>query len=128
MLELFLSSFLLLQTTHPCDLPDQGVPTKGNAVGWCHDMKDDGGLTLSSLAFIININGSPLDIGTQNPIGNPSASGLYYFQYPLPGGYGRGSYPVFVTAYTNEGASLPSNVVTWQIGGPPNKPVKPRIP
>lgn len=125
MLSLLLA--LVLQITHPCDLPEQTTSTKGSTIGWCHDMKDDGGLIMQTIAFRVSINGVVTDLGEMLPIGNPSPSGMYYFQANLPNGLGRGLYPVYVTAYNNEGNSAPSNTVTWQIGGPPNKPTKPRI-
>lgn len=113
---------------HKCDEPEQTVATKGSKVGWCHDLKDADGFTVApnEVSFRLTINGAVTDLGPRTPLGNPSASGLYYFEVALPSAP-RGLYPVSVVAYNAEGTSPASNVVTWQVGGPPNKPIRPRI-
>jgi hypothetical protein len=114
---------------HPCDIPDQTVATKGNALGWCHDRKDaDGAAITGDIGFRVNLNGTFTDLGMMAPVGmSPNAAGLWYFQAPLPSGVARGTYPVYVVAYSAEGVSPASTTISWQIGGPPNRPVKPRI-
>ncbi len=115
------------QAVHPCDQPAQTTPAKGSRIGWCHDLRDDDGLSVSALGFKVSIAGALVDLGTMTPIGNPSAGGLYYFEAALPNGQPRGSFAVFVVAYNDEGVSAPSNAITWQRGGAPNKPTNPRI-
>lgn len=113
--------------THPCDLPDQTTATKGSKLGWCHDMKDGDGLLISgAMGFRVSVNGTMSDLGLLSPLGTPNATGLYYFEATLPNA-ARGLYPVAVLAYDAGGLSSPSVTISWQVGGPPNRPQKPRI-
>jgi hypothetical protein len=129
LLLLLLSAATVSAQTHPCDAPDQTVATKGSRLGWCHDRKDADGFAITqAIGWRVTVNGTVTDLGTMQPIGtSPNSAGLWYFEALLPTGQPRGTYPVFVTAYSAEGPSLPSTTISWQIGGPPNKPVKPRV-
>lgn len=120
-----------LAQTHPCDQAPQTVPTKGSKIGWCHDRKDVDNLLYAQgqLGFKIFLPGTVIDVGTAiTPIGAPSASGMWYFEFPVSSaGTGRGEYSVSVSAYSAEGESLPSTSIVWQIGGPPSIPKNPRV-
>lgn len=125
-----LSVNMAVAQQHPCDvtLPAPPVPTKGNVVGWCHDMRDDGGALLGSLGFKIVVDGQIRDVGVRTPIGGASPSGLFYFEAPLPLGLSRGDHQVNVIAVTpGEPDNVSTDYALWRIGGPANKPVKPRI-
>lgn len=124
-----LTPSLLSAQVHPCDQPDQTTATKGSKTGWCHDLKDADGFVVNAnaIGFRLSVAGVLTDLGARVPIGSPSQAGLYYFEASLPTATGRGLYPVYVEAYSAEGTSPPSTTITWQVGGPPNKPQKPRI-
>jgi hypothetical protein len=131
-----LAAFVLVASlevpiAHPCDavLPSPPVATKGSVVGWCHDMRDDSGLTFASLAFrLLLSNTQVVDLGAKTPLGAQNAEGLYYFEAPLPSGYGRGVYDVKIIVVTpGEPDSVSTDYALWQVGGPANKPQKPRI-
>lgn len=126
LLSLLLASFI--QAPHPCDVTVTTSATKGDKVGWCHDLKDNNDLSDPSIGFKLYINTTLTNLGSIPPIGPPSISGMYYFEVALPNGYSRGIYQVYLIAFNAEGDSSPSEVVGWQIGGPPNQPKKPRIP
>ena len=127
-LALLVSGPALAQPAHPCDAPAQLQPTKGNRLGWCHDLKDTDGDTVAaeSIWFLVSINGAVSNTGPLIPAKNPSASGRYYFEVGLPK-YPRGLYPIFVVAASAEGEAPPSNTVVWQVGGPPNAATAPTI-
>lgn len=132
-LMLFMSLFgrpVHAQAVHPCDLPPQTTPTKGNKIGWCHDLRDDDGLPVAIVAFKVYIADQNADLGVVAPVSQTqNAQGLYYFEAVLPAGYPRGSFPVFLTAYVpgEVGESAHSNTIVWQRGGPPNQPKNPHI-
>ena len=128
---LFLIATLDAGQAHPCDvvLPSPPVATKGNVVGWCHDMRDDNGYTFSSLGFRLLVNNAQvIELGVKTPLGSPNAEGLYYFEATLPNGYGRGIYDVkIVTVTPGEADTTSVDYALWQVGGPANKAQKPRI-
>jgi hypothetical protein len=114
--------------THPCDEPPQTTAQKGSKLGFCHDLKDAEGFGLAVPGFVLYIDTQPIDLGSSlTPIGNPSSTGLYYFEVSLPTNYSRGIYSVWLVAYNVEGQSSPSPTIQWQIGGPPTSPKGPRV-
>jgi len=116
---------------HPCDAAPQATPTKGSRVGWCHDRKDVENLLYQAgqLGFKIYYQNQIIDVGVSlQPIGSPSAAGLWYYEVPITNTLGgRGEWSIAVTAYSAEGESLPSTAIVWQIGGPPSVPKNPRV-
>ena len=108
---------------HPCDQPEQTTATKGTRIGWCVSAED---VTIPTWTLKVSAVLALVYDGL-SPLGAPSSAGLYYFEAPLPTGYGRGTYPVAVYGTSEEGDGPDSDVKLWQVGGRPGKPQKPRV-
>lgn len=109
---------------HPCDQPEQTVATKGGKIGFCVPVEDTQGVDWKVL---IN-NSSITTLAVSAPVSTPSSSGLYYLEGSLPtSGLSRGIYEVRVYGINPDGQGPASDAKLWQIGGPPQKPQKPRI-
>jgi hypothetical protein len=132
MLDLVLVALLSVPPQHPCDAILPTTAVKGSQVGFCHEMKDVDGLAIpaSALGFRVVLNtGATYDIGIISAQGAASSSGYFYFLGPLPSGLPRGVYIVAIQSYEVGGGASANSTDTaqWQVGGPPTKPVKPRI-
>lgn len=110
--------------THPCDVAPSLTATRGVKVGFCGSSVDETGTAVGSFNFRIFVNGQ-LAITWTNAtptVGSPNSAGLYYFEYPLPSGVPRGTWPVTSQQYVATDESLLSDAALWQVGGKPLKP------
>lgn len=107
--------------THPCEASPPTIATKGSKIGWCTVPED------VDLTWRISINGNLSTLVGVQQVGSPSpVSGLVYLEAPLPV-VSKGTYPVAVLGTNGADTGPASDQVIWQVGGPPSKPVKPRI-
>ncbi len=111
-----------VEAQHPCDQPDQTAATKATRVGFCISPED-----LQGVEWKLVIGNSTYSLPVTSPTTTPSASGLYYVEGPMPGGYGKGLYQVQIYGISAEGSGPLSDVRVWQIGGPPAKPIRPQL-